>query len=843
MMQQYLRIKADFPDKLLFYRMGDFYELFFDDARKVAEALGLTLTSRGESGGIKVPMAGIPYHAVENYLARLLHAGESIAICEQVGDPGASKGPMERKVVRVLTPGTVTDDALLEDRTDNELVAIAPQREQFGFAVLNLAGGQFSLQQIASIEQLFGELDRVRPAEVLIPESWSPAELQRPACPVTQRPPWHFDPESARQLLLRQFGTRDLRGFGCEEMPAAIGAAGALLQYAKEMQQSDLAHIRGLRIDQTDETIALDSATRRNLELDYHPSGRADLTLYGQLNRTVTPMGGRLLRRWLQRPLRCHAILDARYDAIACLQAEQLYERLRDDLRQVGDIERITTRIALQSARPRDLAALRQALESFPGLRGSIDAAATSERLSVLRMLVQDQPEIVNRLKSAIIENPPVLIRDGGVIAPGFDPQLDELRQLSENADAHLIQFEHAERAATGIPNLRVQFNRVHGFYIELPRSQADRAPGHYTRRQTLKNAERYTTPELREFEGKVLSARERALAREKELYDELLQSLLPAIEALQDCAAAVAELDLLASLAERAITLDYQRPTLQATRRLRIRAGRHPIVEQTTDQPFTPNDIELDEDSRMLTITGPNMGGKSTFMRQTALIVLMAHIGSFVPASRAEIGPIDRIFTRIGASDDLSTGRSTFMVEMTETAAILRNATSDSLVLVDEIGRGTSTFDGLALAWAVALALADEIRAYTLFATHYFELTALPEQAPAVRNVHLDAIEYEDRIVFLHTVTEGPASQSYGLQVAALAGVPSPVIQRAKEILLNLERSASERTARTTPRHQLDLFVDALPSPVLQAVDSIDPDHLTPRQALDFIYHLKSMM
>jgi DNA mismatch repair protein MutS len=843
MMQQYLRIKADFPDKLLFYRMGDFYELFFDDARRVAQLLDLTLTSRGESGGVRVPMAGIPYHAAENYLARLLRAGESIAICEQVGDPGANKGPMERKVVRVLTPGTVTDDALLEDRADSELVAIAPRPDHFGLAVLNLAGGQFSLQEVASSEQLAGELDRIRPAEVLIPEGWSSAELQCPACPVSQRPPWHFDPGSARQLLLRQFGTRDLRGFGCEDLTAAIGAAGALLQYAKDMQQSDLAHVRGLRIDQPDDSIALDAPTRRNLELDYHPSGRTDLTLYGLLNRTVTPMGGRLLRRWLQRPLRSHDVLNARYDAIACLQAEQLHERLRDDLRPIGDIERITTRIALLSARPRDLAVLRQALQAFPGLRESIDAAATSARLSALGMLLQDHSAIVDHLESAIIENPPVLIRDGGVIAAGFDAQLDELRQLSEHADAHLIRFEQAERTATGIANLRVQFNRVHGFYIELPRSQADRAPSHYTRRQTLKNAERYTTPELREFEGKVLSARERALAREKELYEEVLQSLLPAVPALQESAAAIAELDLLASLAERAVTLDYQRPTLQTSRSVRIRGGRHPIVEQTTDQPFTANDIELDENRRMLMITGPNMGGKSTFMRQTALIVLMAHIGSFVPASRAEIGPIDRIFTRIGASDDLSTGRSTFMVEMTETAAILRNATSDSLVLVDEIGRGTSTFDGLSLAWAVALALADEIRAYTLFATHYFELTTLPEQAPAIRNVHLDAVEYEDRIVFLHTVAEGPASQSYGLQVAALAGVPRPVIQRAKDILHTLERSASERSTHTAPTHQLDMFVDAFASPVVQAVESIDPDHLTPRQALDFVYRLKSMV
>ncbi|MCU0734871.1 MAG: DNA mismatch repair protein MutS [Methylotetracoccus sp.] len=842
MMQQYLRIKADYPGTLLFYRMGDFYELFFDDARRVAQLLDLTLTSRGESGGERVPMAGIPHHAADNYLARLLKAGESVAICEQVGDAPSAKGPMQRKVTRVITPGTVTDDALLEDRTDSLLLAVACVDGEWGIAALNLAGGQFTVQQVAASDQLLAELDRIRPAEILLEEGRTlPVGLAGPYS-ATHRPPWQFDPVSARQLLLRQFGTHDLRGFGCEDLSAAIAAAGALLQYVKETQQAGLGHLQGLRVETAEDAIGLDAATRRNLELDYHASGRSEFTLFGLLDQTVTPMGGRLLRRWLHRPLRTREILHERYDAIETLMSDRGFEDLRELLRQVGDVERITARIALKSARPRDLVVLTHSLQTLPVVRERLRRLDISRRLLEISEDLAEHPEICALLSRALMENPPVLIRDGGVIAAGYDAELDELRQLSQNADAFLVAMEENERQRSGITTLRVNFNRIHGFYIELPRSQADRVPAHYIRRQTLKNVERYTTPELREFEGKVLSARERALAREKALYDALLDLLAPSLASLQRCAGGLAELDTLATFAERAETLDYRRPQLTSESTLRIAGGRHPVVERAIPVPFTPNDIELDAGRRMLIITGPNMGGKSTFMRQTALIVLLAHIGSFVPAHSAEIGRVDRIFTRIGASDDLATGRSTFMVEMTETAAILHNASPDSLVLMDEIGRGTSTFDGLSLAWAVALNLAREIKALTLFATHYFELTALPEQITAIRNVHLDAVEHEDRIVFLHTVKAGPANQSYGLQVAALAGVPKSVIQEAKAILVNLERTASERQTRTAPSRQMDLFVDAEPPPIVRCVEASDPDGMTPRQALEFLYTLKAM-
>ncbi len=843
MMQQYLRIKADFPETLLFYRMGDFYELFFNDAKRAARLLDLTLTSRGESGGQRIPMAGIPYHAAENYLARLLKAGESVAICEQIADSSPSKGPMERKVVRVLTPGTVTDDALLDDRSDSVLLALGRVGDQYGIAALNLAGGQFTVQQGPSLEWVAAELDRIRPAELLLEDGWVPPDAVVGRCSITRRPPWQFDPVSTRQSLLREFGTKDLRGFGCEHLPAATAAAGALLQYVKDTQQASLPHLRGIRVETSEDAVSLDAATRRNLELDYHPSGRREFTLFGILDRTITPMGGRLLHRWLHRPLRSREMLNARYHTVEILLTEHRFEGIRERLKGIGDLERITTRIALKTARPRDLVVLRQSLQSLPDLRHQLAALPASPRLAEIDEWLVEQPDICTLLTCAVIENPPVLIRDGGVIADGYDAELDELRQLSQNADAFLIDLEETERLQTGIPNLRVNFNRVHGFYIELPRSQAQRVPDHYVRRQTLKNAERYTTAELREFEGKVLSARERALAREKALYEELLDRLLPHVPSLQRSAEALAELDVLATFAERADRLDYRRPQLTEDSALRILGGRHPVVERTIDVPFTPNDVELDSQRRMLIITGPNMGGKSTFMRQTALIVLLAHIGSFVPAKSAEIGKIDRIFTRIGASDDLATGRSTFMVEMTETAAILHHATADSLVLMDEIGRGTSTFDGLSLAWAVALKLAQDIRSLTLFATHYFELTVLPEQVSTIRNVHLDAVEYDDAIVFLHTVKEGPASQSYGLQVAALAGVPKAVIHAARTILENLERAASERQSRAAPSRQLDLFVEAEASPVVRCVESSDPDRMTPREALDLLYKLKSMV
>jgi len=839
-MQQYLRIKAEHPDRLVFFRMGDFYELFYDDARKAAKLLDLTLTARGESAGERIPMAGLPYHAVEGYLARLVKLGESVAICEQIGDPATAKGPVERRVVRIVTPGTVTEEALLEDRRDNLLVAIAPVGGALGLAALDLAGGRFTVQQLDSHEALLGELERLNPAELLVGEDWPPPDTMAARRGITRRPAWHFEPESARHLLLKQFGVRDLAAFGCEDLPAAIAAAGGLLQYVRDTQQSALPHLQGLRLERHEDVIALDAASRRNLELDYHPSGRMEFTLFGVLDRTVTAMGGRLLRRWLHRPLRDHGELEARYDAIETLQHNGLYRELREHLRAVGDIERIVARIALKSARPRDLTTLRLGLGSLPGLHDTLLALDSA----LLRRLSEDlrpQPELADLLRWAIVENPPQLIRDGGVIADGYDPELDALRLLSQNQDQFLIELEQRERERTGLANLKVGYNRVQGFYLELSRTQADKAPVEYVRRQTLKGVERYITPELKSFEDKVLGARERSLAWEKALYETLLERLGDHLNILQILAQGLAELDVLAGLTERGETLGFVRPRLIDEPGLRIVGGRHPVVESVLDAPFVPNDLELSPERRMLIITGPNMGGKSTYMRQAAVIVLMAHVGCPVPADEVVIGPIDRIFTRIGASDDLASGRSTFMVEMTETAHILHHATPISLVLMDEIGRGTSTFDGLSLAWAAAEHLAREIRAFTLFATHYFELIALPEECPEVANVHLDAVEHKDGVVFLHAVKPGPANQSYGLQVASLAGVPARVVKRARDKLASLERQA--HAAHPGKARQLDLFELPPPHPALELLETIDPEAVSPREAQDVLYRLKQLL
>ncbi|HYE36972.1 DNA mismatch repair protein MutS [Methylocaldum sp.] len=841
LMQQYLRIKGEHPDQLLFFRMGDFYELFYEDARKAAQLLDITLTARGESAGERIPMAGLPYHAVDAYLARLIKLGESVAICEQIGDPATSKGPVERKVVRIVSPGTVTEEALLEDRKENLLVAIAQFGMIYGIAALDLAGGRFAVQQVTSTERLAGELERLNPSELLISEDWSPPSLVNALRGITRRPPWHFDPESARHRLLRQFKTQDLAGFGCEDLPAAVAAAGCLLQYVQDTQKSALPHIQGLRAETGEEGIILDAASRRNLELDYHPSGQMNLTLFGVIDRTTTAMGGRLLRRWLHRPLRDQGILKQRYEAIESLLKNGFYASIRDVLTSIGDIERIVARIALKSARPRDLVVLRASLGTLPELLNRLKPLE-SALLGDIRERIREQPEIYGLLDKAIIDNPPMLIRDGGVIAEGYRSELDELRNLSQNTERFLIELEQRERQRAGIPNLKVGYNRVQGFYLELSRAQADKVPSDYIRRQTLKGAERYITPELKAFEDKVLSARERALAFEKALYDELLDALGNHVKTLQDCASGLSELDVLANLAERAESLRLTMPVLGEEPGIRITGGRHPVVETVADTPFVPNDLELNTDRRMLIITGPNMGGKSTYMRQAALVVLMAHIGSYVPAEAAMIGPIDRIFTRIGASDDLASGRSTFMVEMTETANILHNATSSSLVLMDEIGRGTSTFDGLALAWATADYLAREIRAFTLFATHYFELITLPEECPAVRNVHLDAVEHGDGVVFLHAVKNGPANQSYGLQVASLAGVPRTVIDNAREKLTALENQTYAEQQNRSEARQFDLFANTEPHPAVDLIRTIRPEETTPKQALDLLFALKEL-
>ncbi len=835
MMQQYLRIKAEFPDTLLFYRMGDFYELFYDDARRAAELIDITLTTRGKSAGKPIPMAGVPCHAVENYLARLLRKGEAVAICEQVGDPANSKGPVERQVVRVVTPGTLTDDALLDARRDNLIAAVLTGDERAGLAWLDLSAGRFCVSETTR-DALSAELARLRPAELLLPEGHA-NDSELPDSRLQSLPPWHFDADSAAQRLCQQFGTRDLAGFGCAQMPLAIGAAGALLNYVRDTQRSELPHLDGLHVELPDDALLLDPVSRRNLEIDSSLAGRDSATLAGVMDRCATPMGSRLLRRWLQRPLRDVQRLRQRHAAVRCLLengSDDLHERLRD----AGDVERILSRVALRTARPRDLVQLRRTLESLAGIREQMPDG--NERLAELRGELVDQPALQALLARAVNDEPPVLIRDGGVIAAGYDAELDRLREISSNADRFLSGLEQRERERTGLPSLKVGYNRVHGYYIEISKAQARHAPADYSRRQTLKAAERYVTPELKEFEGQVLSARERALAREKLLYQQLLEAQLPHLPALTRMARALAELDVLANFAARARALDLCEPELTDEPGLTIEGGRHLVVEQLSDQPFVPNDLQLHRERSLLVITGPNMGGKSTYMRQAALIVILAQAGSFVPASKARLMPVDRIFTRIGAADDLAGGRSTFMVEMSETANILNNATNMSLVLMDEIGRGTSTFDGLSLAWATARHIASRLGAFTLFATHYFELTALADELPACANVHLDATEHGDRLVFLHRVKAGPANQSYGLQVARLAGVPATVIEQARRFLQDLERQSAAMRAQHTPQQALALAPAPADTALRAALQSLDPDELSPREALAALYELK---
>ena len=843
MMQQFLGIKAKHPKDLVFYRMGDFYELFFDDAKRAAELLDITLTARGKSGGEPIPMCGVPYHAAEGYLARLVKAGVSVAIVEQIGDPATSKGPVDRQVVRVVTPGTLSDEALLDDRVDNLLLAVSQHREDYGIAYLDLSTGRFRALEISGEEALTGELQRLDPAETLYDETIShPVITQRRGA--RSQPTWEFDSQSARRALNTQFQTHDLQGFGCEDLELAIGAAGCLLQYVKDTQRGNLPHIRSMQQENRAESVILDAATRRNLEIDINMAGGDSNTLLSVMDRCMTAMGSRLLRRWLHRPLTDVAQLQARHDAIRALCANYVYETVRNALKPIGDMERILTRVALRSARPRDLTRLLGSLRALPQVRAELSHIDTP-RLNTLSVQTSDYPQLCALLDSAIIENPPVVIRDGGVIADGYDQELDELRQISSNAGEFLLKIEQREKQVTGISTLKVGYNRVHGYYIEISRAQSARAPAEYVRRQTLKNAERFITPELKEFEDKALSSKSRALAREKHLYEELLERLNEQLPSLQDSARAVAEIDVLADLAERADNLSLCQPQFSEDPIFEIVAGRHLVVEQVLEEPFIANDTLLNAERRMLLITGPNMGGKSTYMRQNAVIALLAHIGSFVPASAAKLAPIDRIFTRIGSSDDLAGGRSTFMVEMTETANILHNASPRSLVLMDEVGRGTSTFDGLSLAWACAVQLAHSVKAFTLFATHYFELTSLPGLCPTMANVHLDATEHEDHVVFLHNIQEGPANRSFGLQVAKLAGIPGPVLQAAQEKLLELELGA---TGRPVPEHaiaalpaQNDLFSPAAPHPAIELLKALELDDLSPRQALEKLYELKS--
>ena len=866
MMQQYLRIKADHPHEMVFYRMGDFYELFFDDAKLASELLDLTLTARGKSNGEPIPMAGIPFHSADGYLARLVKQGVSIAICEQVGDPSTSKGPVERKVMRIVTPGTVSDEALLDERQDNLLVALHQKDNDYGIASLDIGSGRFMLLEVSGLEALAAELQRLNPAELLVADELIELDLFAKRKGLRRRAPWEFEVDTAKRLLNQQFGTQDLDGFGCSHLTQALCAAGCLLSYARETQRTALPHIRTLAFENRDEAVAMDAATRRNLELDTNLSGGEENTLLSVINTGVTAMGRRLMRRWVNRPLRNIETLKQRQDAISWLLNDYAFEPIRQSLKNVGDMERILGRLALRSARPRDLSRLLSSLASFPLLQQQL-ATSTTARIRGLATLIGEFPQLVDLLDRALVENPPVVIREGGVIAEGFDAELDELRAISTNAGQFLIDLENREKERTKLSTLKVGYNRVHGYFIELSRGQADQAPADYIRRQTLKNAERFITPELKLFEDKALSAKSRALSREKALYEELLETLNEHLLQLQDASAAVSELDVLSSFAERAENLNFCKPSLTNLPGIRIEKGRHPVVEQVSSQPFVANDLDLSRERHMLIITGPNMGGKSTYMRQTALIVLLAQIGSFVPAALCELGLTDRIFTRIGSSDDLASGRSTFMVEMTETANILHNATPQSLVLMDEVGRGTSTFDGLSLAWAAAMHLGQTVKAFTLFATHYFEITALPDTLAGVANVHLTATEHKDNIVFLHHIQQGPASQSYGLQVAKLAGSPESVLAMAKLQLQQLEAGSHAPIVISELEAEPSTSVSAPPSkpksskkddtvnpwqgelfnapnhPVITKLEKLNLDDLSPRQALELLYALKQQI
>ena len=837
MMRQYLTIKAEFSNILLFYRMGDFYELFFDDAKKAADLLDISLTARGKTGGNAIPMAGVPYHAVESYLAKLVQLGESVAICEQVGDPATSKGPVERKVVKVVTPGTVSDEALLTDRQDNLIVAIAQREDKFGLAYLDMSSGRFVITEPNTQEQLQAELQRLSPAELLYPESFYNDSISQYKG-LRRRPEWEFDVDTAITLLNKQFGTKELTGFGVEDKLRGLSAAGCLLQYVQDSQRTALPHIRSIICESAQSGVVLDAATRRNLELTQNLSGGFENTLASVLDKTATPMGSRLLKRWLHFPLRQLDVLEQRQNAIEAIIDTDLHGELFQNLKGIGDIERIVARIALRSARPRDFARLRNALQQLPDLKVLLDEIAPPH-LATIKEQVLPIPQLCQLLESAIVDNPPVVLRDGGVLAEGYNEELDTLRDLSQGATSFLEQIEQQERERTGIQTLKVGYNKVHGFFIEVSKAQAHLAPAEYIRRQTLKNNERFITEQLKEHEETVLTAQSKYLALEKRLYDELFDMILPQLAELQTLAQGIAELDVLQNFAERAISLNYVRPQLSKDKGISIEAGRHPVVEHMTSEAFIANPVVLDNNREMLIITGPNMGGKSTYMRQTALIVLLAHIGAFVPANAANIGLVDRIFTRIGASDDLASGRSTFMVEMTETANILHNATDRSLVLLDEIGRGTSTYDGLSLAWACAEMLALKTKAFTLFASHYFELTILAEQIDTLANVHLDAVEHDDNIIFMHAVQEGAASKSFGLQVAQLAGIPKPVITRAKQRLKELESQPSPSVSQEKATFEQLPLVD-IEHPVVSQLKQLDVDNLTAKQALDLLYLMK---
>ena len=861
MMQQYFSIKKDYPNELLFYRMGDFYEVFYDDAKQASELLDITLTARGKAGGNAIPMAGIPYHSADGYLAKLVKLGVSVAICEQIGDPATSKGPVERKVVRVVTPGTLSDEALLEEKQENLLVCIFNNRQHFGFALLDMAAARFSVFEVEGEEQAISELHRLKPVELLIDEDCDiPAFVNYPNG-LRKRSPWEFDYNSAYTAINKQLGSKDLSGFGCEALSVGLSAAGCLLQYAKDTQCGELPHIKQIRHESRDAFVKLDQSTRKNLELDVNLSGDETNTLFSVINDCSTAMGARQLRRWIHQPLADKNEIDLRLDCVDNFIHDYLTADLQYNLKQIGDLERILSRIALRSARPRDLSRLRSSLQTLPDLQAVLAKSHTSLAADLSQRISQF-PVLAELLDTAVIDNPPMVVRDGGVIKEGYDSELDELRNISQNAGEFLVRLEQQEKERTGLSTLKVGFNRVHGYFIEISKSQATQAPAAYIRRQTLKNAERFITPELKEFEDKALSAKSRALTREKMLYEALIERINNDLGLLQISSQGVCELDSLCSFASIAFQQQFVKPTIAHESGIHIQQGRHPVIEQVIETPFIANDTQLNNERQLLLITGPNMGGKSTYMRQTALITLLAHIGSFVPAASASIGLVDQIFTRIGSSDDLAGGRSTFMVEMSETANILNNATPNSLVLLDEIGRGTSTFDGLSLAYATAESIACTINCKTLFATHYFELTEQAKAWPATQNIHLSATEHNENIVFLHNIEEGAASKSYGLQVAKLAGIPVEVLNSAANKLKELENgelnintpqtaahratfaSASTTTPESSPQ-QNDFFTapDPIAERINQKLSTINPDDLSPRQSQDFLYELKALM
>lgn len=853
MMRQYWRLKQEHENYMLFYRMGDFYELFYDDAKRAAELLDITLTKRGSSAGEPIPMAGVPFHAVDSYLARIVKLGESVAICEQIGDPATSKGPVERKVVRIVTPGTLYDENLLDALSENILAAVYKKHNQFGLACLDMASGRFWLTEFDNQLALQAELHRVKPAELLLADNQQ-ALSQLVKSSIQWQPDWEFDFEQNRDKLLSHFAIKSLAAFGCEDYRLAISAAGVVLEYAKKTQLNALPHIRMLQRLSDSDHLVLDPATRKNLELTENIQGQAHNTLFEVMNSTKTVMGGRLLKRWLHSPLSKKVSVESRLEAVSALKTDLIYSELQTHLKEIADIERIVTRLALGSANPRDLKRLEIGLQKSDEIKDYLQQHQFS--LPLLEQ-VEPLPQVQELLSNAVIEQPPMVIRDGGVIAEGYHQELDELRNLANDASEFMLQLEQREKERTGLHTLKVGYNRVHGFYIEISRAHSDKAPAEYVRRQTLKNAERFITPELKEYEEKVLSSKTRALTLEKRLYDELIQQLQEFVPSVQQTASAIAELDVFACFAERAESLNLARPQFSEKPGIHIQGGRHPVVEYHSTEPFIPNDLELSPQRRSLIITGPNMGGKSTYMRQAALITLLAYTGSYVPADSALIGPTDRIFTRIGASDDLASGRSTFMVEMSETANILNNATANSLVLLDEIGRGTSTFDGLALASATMRYIHEKLNSLTLFATHYFELTQQINEWQDCANVHFGATEYESapsssksgstKLVFSHKVADGPANQSYGIQVAQLAGLPSVVIKNAKQLLHYFEQHGTHETDQSSEiMPQLDLLEEAPQTEqneALSLLESIAPDDLSPREALQLLYKLKESL